>query len=60
MMKQGEQSCAVAFTSVDFSSYKKDDSESYDTLMKTVSDEELKALYEIFETDIENLSKKCG
>ena len=60
MMKQGEQSCAVAFTSVDFSSYKKDDKETHDTLMKTVSDEELKALYEIFETDIKNLAQKCG
>ncbi len=50
----------VTFTSVDFSSYAKDDAIQYSKIMKKTSLEELVALYEIFETDINNLAQTCG
>lgn len=51
---------SVAFTSTDFSTYMEDDREEYGKMMKAVSIDELKSLYDIFETDINNLAKNCG
>lgn len=50
----------VAFRSVDFSSYSKDDNVQYNKMMKLISIDELVALYEIFEIDINNLAETCG
>lgn len=56
----GDFNYTVAFTSTDFSSYRKDDGEEYNALMKVVSPGELTSMYEIFEADIENLAESCG
>ncbi len=56
----------VTFTSVDFSSYAQDDgvhyndNVQYNKMMKLTSVDELNTLYEIFETDINNLAEFCG
>ena len=52
--------CSVAFTSTDFSTYMEDDREEYEKMMKAVSLDELKSLYDIFEADINNLARSCG
>lgn len=50
----------VAFSSIDFSTYSKDDNVQYNKMMELVSIEELEALYDLFETDINNLAESCG
>ena len=37
-----------------------DDREEYEKMMKAVSLDELKSLYDIFEADINNLARSCG
>lgn len=51
---------SVTFTSTDFSTYNANDSDEYNQMMKIVSIDELKSLYDIFEADINNLAKNCG
>lgn len=59
-VKTDSDSYTVTFTSVEFSSHSKDDSAQYDKMMKLISNDDLMALYEIFETDIINLAETCG
>lgn len=58
-VKTDDSTYTVTFTSVDFSSYSKDDNVQYSKMMKLISIDDLIALYEIFETDINNLAETC-
>ena len=55
--KSGGEKHTVTFLSSDFSKYSSDDEEQFDSLMKLTDMEEISSVYEIFETDIINLSK---
>lgn len=56
----GDGKWTVTFTSPDFSSYQPEDKDVYARLLGKVSLDELRAMYGIFETDIENLAEACG
>lgn len=58
-VKTDDSTYTVTFTSVNFSSYSKDDNVQYSKMMKLISIDDLIALYEIFETDINNLAETC-
>lgn len=59
-VKSGDESFSVVFTSTDFSAYKSDDGAQFDAMMNVVSMDDIRAMYEIFETDIDNLAKNCS
>ncbi len=59
-VKCGEETHTVTFTSEDFSAYRQEDGEEFDALMRFVSLDDIKTMYEIFETDIQNLAETCG
>lgn len=58
--KSGDETHSVTFLSCDFSEYRSQDEEQFNFLMKLTDMDEITTLYEIFETDISNLSKTCG
>ena len=58
--KSGEESHTVTFLTHDFSSYKSDDTDQFNSLMKLTDIDEITAVYEIFETDISNIAENCG
>ncbi|MBQ9901558.1 MAG: hypothetical protein IJM51_04125 [Clostridia bacterium] len=58
-VKNGEEKHTVTFLSTDFTLYSAADEEQFNALMKLVDIDEITAMYDIFETDIFNLSKSC-
>ena len=59
-VKKGEEKHTVTFTDTAFSSFKEEDRGEFDSLSDFVRTEDIKTMYEIFETDIGNLAKSCG
>lgn len=59
-LKASDKEYKVRFNSIDFENYSSDDKEQYRSMMKLISKDDLKAVYEIFETDIHNLAELCA
>ena len=55
-VKSGGEKHSVTFTDTDFSEYQPEDAEEFKCLMKLTDMDDIRTMYEIFETDIRNLS----